>query len=479
MNIQPRRLRVALARLTAGPWRLLRAGRVAVTWAARKARGAGTRARSWAGGLRPEQHLILGFLSYALLGSALLSLPAARKGDDALIDNIFTSVSAVSTTGLSTISLCEHYTFFGQVVVLVLFQLGGIGYMTVSSVVVLARGGSLSQTRSGVLHAGFSIPRNFVPGRFLVHVVVFTLVAELTGSIVLWRRFDALGVPDPLWSGIFHAVSAFATAGFSLNADSLERFSGDWVVCTTIGTLCYLGAIGFIVVQDVWYSVRFRERMLTFTSRVILSMTLVIFGLGTLGVLALDDSLGELPAGQRALAAGFQVMSASTTAGFNTIPVASLATTSLVALSIAMIVGASPSGTGGGMKTTGVSALLATLVSILRRRDCVRWMGHEIPMLRVLAAVATAVLYLTLLLAGVLALSITERGSIERLAFEATSAIGTVGLSLGATGELSTPGKVIVIILMFAGRTGPMTLGLALLRPDPAPPTARLDDLAV
>ncbi len=434
--------------------------------------------RAWSR-LRPAQQLAMGFASYAAIGTLALCLPFAKARDAALIDNLFNVVSAVSTTGLTTISVADSYTFFGELVILLLFQLGGVGYMTISSVLVLARGGRISDARMGVLRAGFALPHYFVMHRFLVHVVVFTVVSEFLGSMLLWWRFSALGVEHPLWSAVFHSVSAFATAGFSLNNTSLEAFAADPVVNLVIGALAYMGAMGFIVVQDVWYSVKLRERMLTFTSKVILWMTGAVFVVGAALLFFMEPGIRALPLGERAMASAFQMMTASTTAGFNTIPISTMSTAALLVIMAAMLIGASPSGTGGGVKTTTVSALLANLFSVLRGRERIVLLGHEIPMARVLFAFAAATFYLGHLAAGTVILALTERQAFLPIAFEAASALGTVGLSMGITGDLSPLGKIIVIYLMFAGRCGPLTIGLALLRPQAAAATARGDDLAV
>jgi len=456
-------------------WVLVALGRMA-TWAVMTPPRRGL--RIWSR-LRPAQQLALGFASYAVIGTALLTLPFAQQNPCAFIDNLFNVVSAISTTGLTTISVADSYTRFGEFVILALFQLGGIGYMTLSSLVVLARGRSFSDVRMGILRAGFAVPHYFVMPRFIVHVVVFTFATECLGAMILWWRFAALGVENPLWSAVFHSVSAFATAGFSLNNNSLEGFANDGVVNLVVAVLCYLGAIGFIVVQDVWYSLKWRERVITFTSKVILSMTALVLVAGTLLFFFIEPAVRSEPFATRLMHSAFQVMTASTTAGFNTIPIGPLSRAALLAITIAMLIGASPSGTGGGIKTTTVSALLAIVLSVLRGRDRVIWLKREVPMIRVLSAVAAATVYLGLLAAGTLALCLSEAADFQSLGFEAASAIGTVGLSMGVTGSLTLAGKCVIIALMFAGRCGPLTLGLALLRPDQPAEDVRGDDLAV
>lgn len=434
--------------------------------------------RAWSR-LRPAQQLVFGFGLYAMIGACVLALPFSQSRHAGFVDHAFTAVSAISTTGLTTVSVSDTYTRFGELVVLALFQVGGVGFMTLSSILILARGKPLTEARVTALKAGFSVPHYFVMSNFLRHVVVFTVASETIGSLILWWRFSAAGVESPLWSAVFHSVSAFATAGFGLHNDSLERFAGDWSINVTIAALSYLGAIGFIVVQDVWYTIKFRERMLTFTSKVILYMTAAIFVLGTVALYVFEPSVRSLSPSDRLLACMFQVMTASTTAGFNTIPIGGMSSASLVVLLMAMLIGASPAGTGGGIKTTSVSAIVGNLFSVLRGRSAVVWLGHEVPMVRVLYAFAATSLYLIGLCFGVLALCALEDKPFLPIVFEAASAIGTVGLSMGITGDLTTAGKLVLIGLMFAGRCGPLTVGLALLRPDQDAGSARRDDLAV
>lgn len=414
--------------------------------------------------LKPAQMLTCGFLSYALAGTALLSLPFARHAPVRLIDNLFNVVSAISTTGLTTISVSDSYTFFGEFVLLAMFQLGGIGYMTTTSFIILARGRPLSQSRIGVLHAGFSLPEGFRVNRFIRHIVIFSLIIEAAGAALLYGEFRAYGVADPLWSAVFHSVSAFATAGFSLNNNSLEDFHASGVVNLTIGVLCYLGAIGFIVLQDAYLAVRRRGHGITFTSKVILIITALVLIVEMPLFLACEPSLRTMPVRERIYAAFFQVMAASTTSGFNSIPIGKLSAASLTLIVVAMVIGASPSGTGGGIKTTSLSVLLGIAGSTLRGRSGITFFRHQIPAHRVGTAVASTTLYMAVLTVGVFLLSITEKQDYLKLVFETASALGTVGLSTGITAELTDAGKWLLTAIMFIGRVGPLTLGFALLR---------------
>lgn len=419
---------------------------------------------SFARRLSAPQLVFVGFLSYALSGWALLC-PAMASGNRAsILDNLFTSVSAISTTGLTTVSVGEDYTWFGQLVILSLIQLGGIGYMTLSSFVILARKQPLGPSREGVLKAQFALPSEFNIGHFVWQVAVFTLMIEGMGTIVLYLEFLAVGQRQPLWHAVFHSVSSFCTAGFSLNNNSLEDYAANAAINITISLLGYLGAVGFIVLADVWFSLRSRTKRLTFTSTVILAMTTGIFAVATPLLFCFDPLLAELPATERLMAAAFQVMSASSTTGFNTVPISQMGGATIMLITMIMVIGASPSGTGGGVKTTSVSALMAVVWSTLRGRPVVGLMGREIPLERLQAAASQCTMYLGTLGLGVYALALAEHTLSIELLFECVSALGTVGLSMGATAALNTVGKLVVIGLMFLGRVGPLTAGLALLQ---------------
>ncbi len=414
--------------------------------------------------LKPAQLVTCGFLSYAVLGTVLLSLPFARQTPIRLLDNAFNVVSAISTTGLTTISVADSYSGFGEFVLLVLFQLGGIGYMTTTSFIILACGRPLSETRVGVFSAGFSLPEGFRVARFIRHIVIFSFVIEAVGATLLYFEFRSHGIAQPLWSAVFHSVSAFATAGFSLNSNSLEDFTASGLVNLTIGALCYLGAIGFIVLQDAYLAARHRRHKITFTSKVILAITALVLAVEMPLFLVCEPSLQTMPIRERIYAAFFQIMAASTTSGFNSIPIGKLSAASLTLIVVAMVIGASPSGTGGGIKTTSLSVLLGIAGSTLRGRSTITFFRHQIPTHRVATAVASTMLYVSVLAIGVFLLSLTEKQDYLKLVFETASALGTVGLSTGITGELTDLGKWLITAIMFIGRVGPLTLGFALMR---------------
>lgn len=421
---------------------------------------------AWLSALDPIRLVTLGYVSYCLLGGLFLLLPWAQEKPGAVgaLDHLFIAVSAVSTTGLVTVSPADTYTFFGELVVLVLIQLGGLGYMTVGSCILLSATGRIAPFREGVGRAALSLPESFAVGPFLRLVVLSTLVIEAVGAAALYPSFAARGVGQPVWQAVFHSVSAFCTAGFGLHNDSFESFRADAWLQAVIIVLSVLGAIGFIVLADVWRGLLGRGARMTLTSRLILWATFWIIGVGTVLFAQEEPTLSAAPAGERWLASLFQVMSASTTVGFNTIPVGALSAASVMVLTVAMMIGASPAGTGGGIKTTGLSALWGVMMASVMRRPHPTFLGREIPEVRVRTAVAQALFYVFTLATGVYVLALTERAPLPDLFFEGASALGTVGLSRGITGGLSDQAKVVVIALMFVGRAGPLALGMAFFR---------------
>ena len=430
--------------------------------------------------VHPAKLIFAGYAFYMLLGWALLCLPISQSMPLVPIDSLFISVSAVSTTGLVTIDPGTSYTFFGELVILLLIQAGGIGYMTISSFVMMAMVNHLSPLRERLTRAAFTLPDNASTGQFVMTVVTFTLVVEMIGAVALYAFFAAEGIPNAAWSAIFHSVSAFCTAGFSLNSNSLENFRGDFGVNAAISALSILGAMGFLIVWDVWRSLTQKSFSLSFTSQVILRITFAFLVVGTAIIFIADPGIAALPSHERLLASFFQTMTATTTVGFNTHPIGSLAPAVMVLLYFLMAIGASPSGTGGGLKTTTFAAVIGMVRSTVRRRSEITFFRRVIAPARLQVAMASSAYFVMLMTPAMFALCLTEPGKdFEALLFEAISAIGTVGLSMGITGSLTDLGKVIIILLMFAGRVGILTFGIALASPDESPEVKRGDDLLV
>ena len=413
--------------------------------------------------LTPHQNIAQTILAYTFLGWIALSLPFMNTTDVSLLDNLFTSAAAVSTTGLNSVNFADSYTFLGKLVVLILIQIGGVGYMTFSSFVYLSfsERHRLRKYQQENLNAEVSLPKTLKLSDFLWAAVGFTVIAELIGAVFLFNYFrhHDFGIFDAAWYGIFHSVSAFCTAGFSLWNNSLENFADSKTMNIVISCLALSGAMGFIVVTDVFNFIRRKTKQISFTTKIIVLATagMVAFGTFTLFVTTPGITLLE---------AFFQSVCAMTTAGFNTVNVGGLSSCSLLILVLLMNIGGSPSGTAGGMKTTTFCSMLAIMYNRLRLNTRVEFLGRRLPLLRLYAATSMFLVYAFFLFVSVFLLTWTEDLPFIGLVFESSAALGTAGLSTGITSQLSALGKLIIIATMIVGRIGVVTFGMALLAHD-------------
>lgn len=414
--------------------------------------------------LSPQQNLLFGFLTYTLIGWSLLCLPFFHKQAVTALDSLFIATSAISTTGLVTVSIFDSYNWFGQFIVMLLFQIGGIGYMTFTSFVLLSRKNPLTHWHQRVLNAEFTMPKGFELKVFLKSVIIFTIIIETIGALCLYIAFTRAGVEHnfAVWSSIFHSVSAFCTAGFGLYNDSFEQFADNTSINAIISVLAICGSLGFIVVTDLWNRVSGKTMGITFTTKTIFGLIMVLLSIGTTMIYFFEPSVSQL-GGNKLMASFFQSMAALTTVGFNTVPIGSFSIGVLLVVIFLMYVGASPSGTGGGMKSTTLTALIAIMWSRIRNNSQVTFFGKTIPMERLYVATSIFMLYASVIFLSTFLLAMTENFPLDQILFETTSAIGTVGLSTGLTGNLSVWGKMVIIFVMFVGRLGLLTFGLAIL----------------
>lgn len=429
--------------------------------------------------LRPSQTIAVSFFGAALLGSLLLTLPQATVSGvgTSFVDALFMAMSAVCVTGLVVLNIGTEYTLFGQLVILTLIQAGGLGIMTLAALATALAGHRL-RVRDQVALQGALDAGAIGTIRQTVHAIfVSTFCLEALGGLALFARWRA-DAPDSwqaaYWA-LFHAISAFCNAGFSLFADSLVRYSGDVSVVLTMTSLIILGGLGFPFLAnltDVFRktpvfrfeaSVRRGWTRLTLHSKLALTVTILLLVAVTALLLTLEwgKALAGRPLPEKLLVAYFQAVTPRT-AGFNTVPIAELAPASLFVLILLMFIGGCPGGTAGGIKTTTVGVMTATLQAILRNRDRVEVFERTIPQGLVNKAMAVTLVSLAVVALAVFGLTLTESGPFISLAFEAVSAFGTVGLSMGITPSLTTAGKLIVTATMFVGRIGPLTLALAL-----------------
>ncbi len=410
----------------------------------------------------PIHILILGYLSYILIGLFFLMLPTSRKTDLSLIDNLFTVVSALSTTGLMSVTISDSYNFLGQIIILMLIQVGGIGYMTFGSFIILQTGHRFSKSREKLTRTAFPLPESLNIKDFLKGVIFFTLTIELLGAAILSILFWQYNFENPLWLGLFHSISAFCTAGLSLFDNSFLDLKYNTPIILTISILSILGAIGYIVFIDLYLNITSKRKELTFTSKVILKVTFLSIIAGTILFYILHSGNVASKPSEKILISFFQTMSSVTTVGFSSIDFSGVPSALLVSLYFFMLFGASPSGTGGGLKSTTLSALWGLITSTLKRSDTICFMKRKIPNKRLQLAASSFVFCILILWISLLGLSLTESIALSDLIFESLSAIGTVGLSSGITSQLSFTGKLIIISLMMIGRIGVLTFGLAL-----------------
>lgn len=413
--------------------------------------------------LTPHQNIAQTVLSYTLLGWILLSLPFMNTTDVSFLDNLFTSASAVSTTGLNSVNFADSYTFLGKLVVLLLIQVGGVGYMTFSSFVYLSfsQRHRLRRSQQEALSAEVALPNTLKLSDFLWAAIVFTFIAESIGAVFLFNYFQHhnYGLFDSAWYSIFHSVSAFCTAGFSLWSNGMENFADSKTINIVISCLSLAGAMGFIVVTDIFNFIRRKTKEITFTTKIIVFVTTVLVAFGTFTLFVTTPGLTVMEA-------FFQSVAAMTTCGYNTVNIGTLSSCSLLILILLMSIGGSPSGTAGGIKTTAFASVLAIMYNRLRLHNRVEFLGRRIPLVRLYAATSTFLLYSLFLFSSIFLLTWTEKLPFLSLAFESASALGTAGLSTGITGDLSSWGKFIIIATMLIGRIGVVTFGMAILAHD-------------
>ncbi len=423
----------------------------------------------------PERLFLISFAGIILIGALLLHQPFAVHGAPlSLTDAFFTATSATCVTGLIVVDTATKFTFSGQLILLVLIQMGGLGIMTFSVAFITLFAGRLSLGGRDMLEATFSQMPMRGMRKLLRTIFAATLLTELVGAVLLTLRF-AMDMPwaRAAWFGVFHSVSAFCNAGFALFSDSLVAYQGDVVVIMVISMLIIAGGLGFIVVFELQRAPRpVRFRQLSLHSRVVLSASLLLiaFGFVTMMLFEWSNSLNHLPWPEKILEAFFQSVT-TRTAGFNSVDLGMLSNGTLFFMLILMFIGASPASTGGGIKTTTFATILAFARARFQNREHTQLLNRTVPETAVSRAVTIAIFSSLVVILFTTLLLFTElsghshqesRGLFLEILFEATSAFGTVGLSMGITPHLSEGGRILITLLMFIGRLGPLTLALAI-----------------
>lgn len=425
--------------------------------------------------------IVLSFLIIILTGTILLMLPWTKKsGSLCVVDALFTSVSAVCVTGLTVVDIGKDFTLFGQLIVMLLIQVGGLGIMTFSTFFLYLLNRRVSVRNRDVI--GSTIVNEPVPSiaSFLSRVMILVFSIEGIGVVFFtlrWLKYYSF--PKALYHSVFHSISAFCNAGFSLYSNSFEGFSTDIWLNIILMSLIILGGLGFIVLLDTKKLFFYRRKVnnsISFHSKVVLTVTLllIISGAVILYLIEKEYSLKNIDTVPALLISFFQSVTART-AGFNTISINSLTNGSCLILIFLMFIGAAPGSCGGGVKVTTFGILLALFFSKFRRREHAHIFKRSISketVSKVIAIVFSSVLIICIVF---FILLLTEqwaqeaqnnRGNFIKILFEAFSAFGTVGLSMGVTAQLTKIGRLLIILLMFIGRLGPLTLAVALSQKD-------------
>lgn len=416
----------------------------------------------------PPRILVSGFALIILLGACLLSMPFASASGERLpfIDALFTATSATCVTGLVVVDTGTYFSVPGQVILMILFQLGGLGFMTMATLVALVLRKKISLRERLLLQE--SMNQSSMEGivRLIRRVIIYSLSIELIGAVLFTSRF-VLDMPfgKAAYYGIFHSISAFNNAGFDIFGDyrSLTLYVSDPLVNITAVLLVIFGGLGFVVLSDL---MEFRNKQkLSLHSKVVLSTTGWLIGIGTLVVFIFEFTnpltLGSLDWGGKLYSSLFQAVMPRT-AGYNSLDLTVLRQATQFFIIILMFIGASSGSTGGGIKTTTFATLVGAVFSMIRGRDDIVLFRYRLGKDRIFKALSITILSLALVIFVTMLLTTIEDQSFIVILFEATSAFATVGLSLGLTGELSDAGKIIIAITMFAGRLGPLTLAYAL-----------------
>lgn len=420
----------------------------------------------------PPQILVLGFALIILIGSGLLMLPVSSTDGMPLpfIDALFTATSATCVTGLVVVDTGSHFTMFGQIVIISLIQIGGLGFMSMATLFAFILRKKISLRERLLLQEALNQGSMEGIVRLFRKVLIYSLSIEGIAAVLFTARWSVdLGFPKGLYYGIWHAVSFFNNAGFDLFGpitgpfSSLTAYADDFITNVVTMALIVLGGIGFIVMSDV---MDYRKtKRLSLHSKVVLSATSILIVTGALVIFIFEYSnsktLGSLDFGGKILASFFQSVTPRT-AGANTLDLASLRQATQFFMIILMFIGASPGSTGGGIKTTTFTMLVGAIVAMVRGKEDIVFFRNRLGKERILKAITLTMFALFLVIFVTMLLSTTEDHEFLMILYEVTSAFGTVGLTLGLTTKLTAFGKVMIVLTMFAGRLGPLTLAYAL-----------------
>ncbi|MCM2350628.1 MAG: hypothetical protein NDI69_11465 [Bacteriovoracaceae bacterium] len=420
--------------------------------------------------LAPAQVVLLSFGGWILLGSLILILPvsAAPGKNIAYIDALFMATSATCVTGLASLSLIDDFSIFGQMVMLLLAQVGGLGIMTLSSSMAVIMGKNLQMREQVIMQDVLDTSNSQELLGLIVDIIRYTFVIEFVGAMILTIGFyqQGLEIGQALYFGFFHSIMAFCNAGFALFNNSLEDFKFQPIIHLTIVFLIILGGIGFYVMKDVLTTLKSKRTLNTLSvhTKIVLSINLLLWAFGTIYLFFGEflNAFQDMTMWERLQTSLFQSVT-TRTAGFNTINLNSLHPHSIYMMILLMFIGASPGSTGGGVKTTTLAILLQSVTATLKGKAHVEFFERKVPGATVVKSIAIFIISLIIVSGGVLVMMRLEPDkNFLAVFFEVTSAFATTGLSLGITPFLTWTGKFMISLLMFMGRVGGLTLVLAI-----------------
>lgn len=416
--------------------------------------------------LKPSSLIALSFLALILLGALLLKLPWATTSPITWSDALFMSTSASTVTGLSVVDVGSRFTAFGWVVLTVQMQAGGIGIMTFAALVLMMLGHQLGIGEQRLVREAMNYARVSDLGWLVKSIVKLVLAIQAVGALLLFLYWvPELGLKRAFFYSIFYTISAFNGGGLSLYADSIARWAGEWPVTLILGGLIIIGGLGFTVLAELRRAQPWHQ--LTLHTKLMLSGTagLLLFAFVVILAYEWHGSLAHLSPSEKVWTALFQAITPRS-AGLTMVPMAEMTLTVLILTVVLMFIGGGTNSAASGIKVTTFMVLLLSTRAFLRGRDAPVAFGRRIPPDMILKALALTFIALMLLLTAVFLLSMTDsRLGFLALFFEVASALGAVGLSLGITEQLSEPGRLILMVCMFIGRVGPLTLVFVLATP--------------
>jgi len=417
----------------------------------------------------PAKVILISFAFVILLGSAFLSLPIASSDGESigLIDAAFTATSATCVTGLIVLNTGTAFSLFGKIIIFLLMQIGGLGIMTFSTMLIMLLGRRLSLGPQSLMQGVLGEAGQVNMTKLIKAILITTFSFEIIGTALLFIKFHTV-IPDiktAVGYSIFHSVSAFCNAGFCLYSDSFTQFQNNLLVNIVMITLIICGGIGFGVLLDIKNNIfkRKQNRVFSLHSKIVISSTIFLIVVGAILIFLFEykNQFQNLPLKNGLMASVFQSVT-TRTAGFNTMNIGKIGYATSLLMMVLMFIGASPGSTGGGIKTTSFAVLILSVWSIIKGREevevCNRTISQKVTK-KVISLVAIA---LTILIGLILVLCLSEKFPFEKIVFEAFSAFGTVGLSMGLTPNLTVIGRIAIMLLMYFGRVGPLTIAFAI-----------------